>query len=846
MCRAPERDQASFSEEYRSPLQLRAGRPGVEDVPPIISLSLFRQTLRRLIRERGFTLTILLTLGLCIGANVAIFAVVDAIVVRPLPFPQSERLVTVMNSYPGAGAERSGASTPNYFDRRGNIAAFASTSLWRSGSATVGEAGAPRRVARDRVTPEFFDTLGVRLVQGRAFTEDEMTYDNARVVVITDEFWQSQFNRASDVIGRAFTVDGLTHTVVGLLPAGFRFLESEARFFTPYASGPEDRAINRRHSNNSTMIVRLAPGVSLTEAQAQMDAFTAGQLQDDPFAELLRNAGYRTLVYSLHDDTVREIKPVLLLLQAGVLALLLIGAVNLANLMLIRANGRAKEFAVRQALGGSRRLLASEITFESVLLAVGGGIVGLGLGALGIRLLAVLGTDRLPLGVNVVFDARVAVVALAGAAICGLVLALPVMAFSLRRNLGPDLQAETRGGTASRAAQRLRHGFIVTQVALAFVLLSGAGLLGLSLRNVLQTSPGFQADHVLTGRISLPWSAYKEDADKQAFYERLVAALRNQPGVMSAAVIDGLPFGGNVNNNATTVEGAEPAPGESIRTHFCSTVMGEYWQSLGIPLIAGRYLEDGDNARDQRVCVVDQAFVDRYWPGQNALGRRLATDVEITDENAVTIVGVVGTVKQQDLTDAEPLGAIYFPFKHNEIASASIVLRTALAPESQGAMLQKLVLSLDPSLPVDDIKVLQNRIDDSLVGRRSPAMLAGIFAAIALVLAALGTYGVLAYAVSQRRREIGVRMALGAQPTQIRRQFLGLGARLLGLGVALGVGGAYLAGRAMQSQLFNVPPFDARVLAVTAAVMMAVVLVSTLLPSHRASRVNPLDALRDD
>ena len=812
----------------------------------MFSVTDFRQSLRRLGRERGFTATVIFTLALCLGANLAIFAVVDAMLVRSLPFPHAEELVTTLNSYPGAGAERSSASLPNYYDRRVAIKAFASTSIIQGGSAIVGESGSPHRIRRDRVSPEFFATLGVPLVMGRTFTEEEMLYNGSGVAVITDSFWRSQFNRDPAVLGRQLQVDGLPVTVIGVLPPGFRYLSSQAEFFVPAASDLKDRGADRRHSNNFDLIARLAPGATLAVAQAQINALNEQQIKDDPYAELLRSAGYHTNVYSLHADHVRDIRPVLLLLQGGVLSLLLIGGVNLVNLLLIRASGRAKELAVRQALGASRWHLTREVLLETLILGVAGGLLGLAGGALGIRLLTLLGTEQLPLGASIAFDGRVAAVALAGSVLVSLALAAPIIWFNLHTKLAPVLQAETRGGTVSLAAQRLRHGFIVTQVALAFVLLAGASMLGLSLRKVLAASPGFRAEQVLTGQIDLPWKKYPEDAPRLAFIERLLAELRLQPGVTAVGIGSGLPFTGNASNNATAIEGVKLARGESIRTHYTSAAVGDYWPAMGIPLIEGRFLEDADNHRDQRVCVIDQDLARRYWPGQSALGHRLASDPEFTEKNATTIVGVVGSVKQNDLADTTGLGAIYFPYKNYADRSIAIVVRTALAPESLSLVLQKLVLRLDPDLPVDDIKTMQVRIDDSLVARRSPAVLAGIFAGVALLLAAIGTYGVLAYAVGQRRREIGVRMALGARPQQVQGQFLSLGLKLLLAGITLGVAGAWAAGRAMQSVLFGVGAIHPGVLLATAAILLVVVLLAAFLPSHRASQVSPIEALRDE
>jgi predicted permease len=816
-------------------------------VHSLIALVDVRQTFRRLLRERGFTATVLLTLTLCIGANVAIYAVVDAVLVRALPYVEPGRLVTTVNAYPGAGVDRAGSSLPNYYDRRELIKAFASTAIWQPGSAIIGSTGSPQRVDRDRVSPEFFAALGVPLARGRTFTEEEMFYKDSARVILTDEYWRTKLNADPEIIGKTMTVDSLPNTIVGVLPPGFRYLSSKAQFFVPLASNPEDRKPDRRHSNNMQLVARLAPDASLAVAQEQINALNAQQIADDPFASLLKGAQFRTDVFGLHADTVREIKPVLLLLQGGVFFLLLIGGVNLVNLLLIRASGRAKELAVRQALGAGTGHISGEIAFETVLLAFGGGVLGLALGAVGVKLLATLGTEHLPLGSNIVFDARLALISLGTSMLVGLLLSLPVIWFSLHARLATVLQTESRGGTVSRAAQRLRHGFIVAQVALAFVLLSGAGMLGLSLQKVLTTSPGFRPEQVLTGNIALPWKGYPENEPRLAFMERLLGELRGQPGVVAVGLISGLPMGGSVNNSATSIEGQEPAAGQTVRAHYMSPAAGEYWQAMGIPLVEGRFLEDADNHRELRVCLVDQDFANRYWPGQSPLGRRLSADPKFNEKEAFTIVGVVGSVKQRELAETSAQGAIYFPMKGNYTPNGfSVVIRTAMDPTALAPMLQKVVLKLDPELPVDELKPMQDWIDDSMVARRSPALLAGIFAAVALVLAAVGTYGVLAYAVNQRRREIGVRMALGALPGQVLAQFLGLGARLLALGVVLGALGAWGVGRSMQTILFGVGAVHAGVLAATAGVMLVVVLLATFLPSHRASRVSPIEALRDD
>jgi len=483
---------------------------------------------------------------------------------------------------------------------------------------------------------------------------------------------------------------------------------------------------------------------------------------------------------------------------------------------------------------------------ETTLLTVGGGLLGLLVGSLGIKLLGSLGATQLPLGTSIVFDARLAVVSLAAALVVGLGLAAPIIWFSLHARLASSLQTETRGGTTSRAAQRLRHCFIIAQVALAFVLLSGAGLLGLSLKRVLATPAGFNPDNLLTGQIALPWKNYKDDASHRAFVERLLPALRALPGVTRVAINTGLPFTPINNDSVITVEGYAPKPGDSIRAHYLSAVTSDYWPMMKIPLLRGRLLEDADEHRPERVCVVDQAFADRYWPGADPIGRQLARDVTVNKDNATTVVGVVASVKQSELAETAGHGAVYFPYSAFNSSYFSLLVRTQLPPASLAPTVQKAILQLDPELPIDDLKPMRVRIDDSLIARRSPAVLAGIFAAVALLLAAIGTYGVLAYAVSQRRREIGVRMALGALPQQILALFLGLGAKLVVAGLALGVLLAWVAGRAMQTVLFGVGTWNLGVLAATAGVMLAVVLFAMFLPARRAARVSPIDALRAD
>src|SRR5437762_2245855 len=651
--------------------------------------------LRQLGKAPAFTVTALATIAICLGANLAIFAVIDSILLRPLPFPQSDRLVTIYNTYPKAGVENDGSSITNYYERRGNIPAFSSLSLFRYGSEVVGETGAAEQTEIMRISPEFFTTLGSGPVMGRSFNEAEAEVaENNGVAIVTDAYWHQRLNSDPNVLGRDIRVNTMPRKIVGVLPPDFRFLSSEARIFLPIRSRLEQRTPTERHSGGggTHMIARLKPGATIAEAQAQIDAHNAAVEKDNPEAKAMAEAGFRSPVFSLHADHVRSIRPTLWLMQGGVFFLLLIGAVNLVNLLLIRASGRAKEMAIRQSMGASRRHVVTQVMVETILLTFCGGLLGVIIGAWGLRLLEVLGADRLPLGAHISFDGSLAAIGLLGAVVLGVLIAVPIAWFNLGSHLANALQSESRTGTINRATQRLRHGFIVAQIALAFVLLAGAALLGLSLKKAMAVSPGFRADYVLTGEVTVPFRY-----NARPFLDRLLEAIGQQPGVGAAGAITNVPLSG----------------------------------------------ESGQ-------------------------------------------------------------GAVYLPFADSDGINIFVVIRTSQRPEAFAETLRKLVRVTNPDLAIDNLRSMETRIAESLIARRSPAMLAGIFAGVALLLAAIGTYGVLSYAVAQRQREIGIRMALGAQREQIGAQFLSLGLRLLVAGTLLGLFGTWLAGKAMQTVLFDV------------------------------------------
>ncbi|MGZ5004669.1 MAG: ABC transporter permease, partial [Chthoniobacterales bacterium] len=785
--------------------------------------------------------------AICLGANLAIFAVINSILLRPLAFPNADRLVTIYNTYPKAGVENDGASYTNYYERRGNIPAFASLSVFSPYGHVVGEPGSTEQVEALRISPEFFATLGANLAMGRTFTEEEAAIGDNGVVILSDGYWRERFDADPNVLGRNLRVNGMQRKIVGILPPDFRFLSSEARLILPIRPHVEQYAPSQRHSGGGGlhMIARLKPGATIAEAQAQIDAHNTTVEHDDPQAQAMADAGFRSPVVPLHADHVRSIRPTLWLLQAGVFFLLLIGAVNLVNLLLIRASGRVKEMAIRQSMGASRRDVVRQVLIETVLLTAIGGLLGVLVGAWGTRLLEVLGANRLPLGARIAFDGWLALIGFAAAMILGIVIAVPIAWFNLGSHLANALQSESRTGTINRATQRLRHGFIIAQIALAFILLAGASLLGLSLKKVMAVSPGFRADHVLTGECYLTWNL---DEERVGIVDRLLESIRQQPGIVATGIISNLPLSRDTGQAAFTPKGYLPPTGESLHGHYTYGVAGDYFSAVGIPLREGRFLTLADSQRPERVCVVDEDFARRYWPNGGALGQRLARGDESEDAKLFTVVGVVGAVKQAELTEPQGHGAVYQPWisQGNVAGSVFVVTRTSQDPEAFAETLRKLVRAAHPDLAFDNVRSMEARVAESLIARRSPALLAGIFAGVALLLAAIGTYGVLSYAVAQRTREIGIRMALGAQRGQIGSQFFSLGLRLLVSGTILGLIGAWAAGQAMQSVLFGVSGLPIATLLGTAFVMSAVALVACLIPARRASLVDPIEALRTE
>jgi predicted permease len=815
---------------------------------PLSMISALRLSVRRLLATPGFTLTALITLALCIGANLTIFAVFDAILVRPLPFPQADRLVTMYYVYPKLPSASPGASTTNYYERRGRIPALSSLAAIDENTSVIGESGSTSIEKLGRVTSEFFSILKVAPLMGRTFTDAEMTYQSDHEAILSYEYWKSAYGADPKVLGRTLRRDGETCTIVGVLPPDFRFLSFRAPVYVPLSSEEGERSVGARHSIGKILIGRIAAGSKLADVQAQVDAL---DLQIAPLfteAKIVEEAGTRTVVAPLQADHVASVRPLIILLQAAALLLLLIGCINLVNLLLIRATNRMREMAIRRALGAGQRHIVGDVMTETMVLAAAGAVLGLWVGAFGIRFLGILGVDRLPLGTEVSFNGRIAVAALLSSVLVGACVSFPIAWFNSRSELALALNSESRGGTADATTLRFRRGFIVAQIALAFALLTGAGLLGTSLRRAMAVSPGFRPDHVITGKFNLTWNGYRTLDTFHTFFDRLFERTRSLPGISAVGAATSVPLTGQTGGDVMTVPGYTPTGGGTrFLVHDQIAVAGDYFAAMGIPLLSGRFLEPADATRETLVGVVDEAFARLYWPDGDAVGKQIYQGTDTGPNNKpYLIVGVVGTVKQASLTEQHGRGTFYFPYSREYFRNYVLVARTELDLNSAANTLVRVVREADPDVPLSDLRSMEARFDDSLSARRSPALLAGIFAVSALLLATVGLYGVMAFAVAQRTKEFGVRIALGAQTGDILKLVFAEGMALAMAGLLAGIVLSLFLTRYMASLLFGITPNNALAFSSVAAVIALVVCIACLLPARRATKVDPMTALRTD
>ena len=809
-----------------------------------------KYALRSLARTPGFTFVAVATLALCIGANSAIFSVVNAILLKPYPWPGSERLVYVGNVFPklGGGGGLGNMSIPDYVDHHTGVPSFAESVLISGFSANLTFDGNPERVYGITATPSLFSLLQTQPALGRAFTDAEAEPGAGKTVVLNYPFWQARFAGDPAIIGQTLRLNGESHTIIGVMPEGFYFPSLRGQFYVPYAFTAAQKSEAQRYSQFSTMLARLKPDATLASAQRELDAVHRAVREREPQARSEYEAsGYGSRVAGYLETNVQDVRSLLWLLQAGVAAALLIGCANVANLLLARANARQREFAIRSALGAGRARLIRQLLVESLVLFLLGGALGVLVAWWSLGAVNTLGVGSLPRGFGVALDGRVFAFTLLCALGTGLAFgSLPAFS-STRGSAAEALKSAGARATAGRRQLWLRGALAVTQVALSLMLLATSGLLLRSFQQVQQESPGFSTDHTLTASVSLPNARYPTPEKRAAFAAQLVDKLQAIPGVTAAGLTSALPFATSNPQGGYQIEGYDPGPGKPNPNGMIRQVSAGYFKAMGIPLLRGRLIEPADTLGRENVVVIDRYLADRYWPGQDPIGKRVSRGGGATQGNGSwTIVGVVGTIKHWDLEAAVTKETLYFPYAQTPNAGFTFVVKTTVVPTSLLTAVREAVLAVDPDQPIFDLKTLEARLDESLQRRRAPMLLLTVFAAVAVMLASLGIYGVLAFSVNQRTSEFGIRMALGADRASILKLILGQGAGLVALGLVLGLAGYFALSSFITSLLFRVAPTDPLTLLAAPVLLALVALAACLLPARRATKVDPMVALRSE
>jgi len=802
-----------------------------------------RYVLRSLAKAPGFTLIVLLTLALGIGANTAIFTVLNAVLLRPLPFADSGRLVALRETF-GQGYSGSVAG-PNVVDWRTRSHSFSGMLAFRASSRALVDGGQPEQVFTAMVSADFFRTLGVAPALGRGFAEGE-DQGVGTVAVISDGLWRSRYAADSGVIGRSIILSGQPYTVVGVAPPGFTY-PGNAVAWLPLEYGLARST--QRSSHSYDVIGRLAPGVTLEAARADLAGVARALEREYP----VDNAGRGVELEPLAADTVKAARPVLLLLGGAALFVLLIACANVANLFLARAAVRQRELAVRSALGAGRWRLARQVLVEGVLLSLAGGLVGLLLASWGVDLLVAMRPRGIPRLDEIGVDQATLAFALLVSLAVGVGFALfPALTLS-RGDPADAFRGEGRGVTGGRSGGRFRAALVVAQVSLALILLAGAALLVVTVRRLALIDPGFDPRGAYTFEFTIPPGKYPDRARHDQYLARVIDAVSRVRETRAVGATFYLPLGNGQVNGDFTVEGAAPAaPGREQYANF-RMVTGDYFGALAIPLRRGRLLTPEDRAGAPHVAVVNEALARTAWPDQDPIGRRLTFGDGQDDPDWMEVVGVVANVKSNGLTaDIGP--EIFVPF--SQISAdlwtvftplpVSVVVRSDSDLETVGAAIKAAIRSVDPEQPVTGPSPAGDLVAAAVARQRFGMLLLLAFGGLALLLAAVGVYGVMAYAVSQRTRELGIRLALGARPGAVRALVLGEGMLLAGLGIGLGLAGALGLGRLLVGLLYGVRPTDPRVLATVCLLLAGASVVACLVPAVRATRVNPVDALRSE
>jgi putative ABC transport system permease protein len=800
-------------------------------------------TLRTLRRAPGFTAVVVGTLALGIGANTAVFSVVRSVLLEPLPYPDDEQLAVVWHRAPRFNAREFHTSPPEYVAYRDQGESWDELAAFLVSAATAtGDGEQPERFPVAFTTWNLFPALGVEPLLGRTFTADEDKDGLRDVAVLSHQRWISRYGGEREVLGKTIMLDGVPRTVVGVMPAEFRFPNPDVRVWLPLAL-TEGQMLYSRGNHALSLVGRVRRGSSLAAAEAELAALTARWVGDGVDV----HTWHPTYLRSLLTEVVGDVSRTLWVMLGAVALVLLIACANVASLLLVRAEGRVREMSLRTALGAGRRRLMSQLLTESLVVAAAGGLAGVALAYLGVDALRAITPADLPRLDEITVDAAVLGFTLLVTVSAGILFGLVPALHAGRADLHSALREEGRTGTPSRKRIRVRQLVVVSETALAVVLLVAAGLLLQSFRRLMAVDPGFRTERVLTATVTIPRASYSRPEEVVGFYESLLPPIASLPGVTAAGAATQAPLAGGLVQHDIEIEGGMDAAGGPVPIADLQVVTPGYFEAMGIPLLEGRSFERGDGTAAPLVAVVSEDLARGFWPGRSAIGGGIRLSGR--DERHARVVGVVPEVRQARLDRPAPRGTLYLahaqtPYTWVPIRSMTLTVRSSIEPTSLVSAIRRELQAIDPSVPLYGVRTMEQAVADTTATRRFSMLLQLLFALVALSLAAVGLYGVVAFTVACRTPELGIRMALGAKESQVRRMVVGQGMGIVAIALALGLGGAFVAGRLLRGLLFGVSPDDPVIYSTVAGVLLAVALLACWIPARRASRVHPAEALR--
>ncbi len=796
----------------------------------------FRFALRMIYRNPVISAVLIFTLALGIGANTAIFSEVNALLLRPLPFPEPDRLVTIRLDLESRNVQNASAAYSDIAEWRQRSHSFEAMAAYSWGSINLITRGNAERVTRWKVNAEFFPIFGVKMAWGRGFLAHEDQPGAERVVILSHSLWRRQFGADKELLGKSINIEGNLHTVVGILPSGFKVTEDDVDLYSPIALSSAHDPRNEEWSYMA--FARLKSGIPIHQAQGELDTIQQ-RLEKDNRREI---TGFRAHIWGLRDFMAREVRLSLLVLLAAVALVLLIACANVAILLLARAGARQQEFAIRTAMGATRWLLLRQLLCESTLLALLGGSLGLLLAHWGIGIISALKTERLSMLNQGRLDLPVLGFTLLISLLTGLIFGIAPALIASKTNVQQTLKEGGRSSTEGLTRNRVRGLLVIAEVALALLLMIGASLMIRSLLNLQQVNPGFNPSNVLTASIALPGFKYSKPEQQIAFYRQLEERLQTMPGIATAGLTSLLPLSGSNQGEGLVVEGHPISSPSDVPILWYRIVNPRYFQALQIPLRKGRFFSEQDAQGAPAVLLINEALARRYWPNQNPIGKRIGNG---RPDGWMSVTGVVGDIHHMNLA-APPDPEIYFPFAQRPQTDMKLTIRTSSDPMHFVPLLRQAILELDREQPISGIASLEQARSDSLATNRFSAMLLGIFAAVALLLATLGIYGVISFSVEQRRHDIGIRMALGARCSDVLRTVVFQGTLLAAIGIGLGLMAAYALTRVLSTLLYGVKATDPLVFLGVPLLFASIAAWASFLPARRAASVDPMVALRHE